>query len=191
MLHHHDVTTDAVSSEDPTVSLLWWPADEAVRQRLALARRPRLLLVAAGDDPPVVVDELEDWIRFPLHLQDLAIRTRVLAHRARDVPPRPVGLVLDEDGVLHNEDRWVPLSTLEARACSYLLARSGQQVTREELTCAVWPTRAPADPRAVGGVISRLRRRVAPLGVGIHTLGRVGVMIDHAPSAPALPDGRR
>ncbi len=163
------------------MSLLRWPDDDAVRERLAFGRRPRLLLVAEAGDPPVVVDELEDWMRFPLDARDLATRIRVLADRARDVPPRPVGLFLDHDGVLHHEDRWAALSPLEARVCAYLLDRAGQQVPREELRRAAWPTVAPSDPRAVGGVINRLRRRLEPLGVRVHTLGRIGVMIDHAP----------
>jgi DNA-binding response OmpR family regulator len=127
----------------------------------------------------LVTDELEDWVRFPLDADELAVRTAVLADRARDVVPRPWNLVLDGDGVLHNGDRWVALAPKEERVCARLLDHAGEVVSRADLTSAAWPTTLPADSRAVDGVLKRLRRRIEPLGVYIHTVGRVGFLLDN------------
>jgi DNA-binding response OmpR family regulator len=160
------------------VALVSWPEDESSRRRLAAARQPRLLLIAPGVAPPVLTDELEDWIRFPLDPDELAVRMATLVARAGDVEPRPAGLVLDGDGVLHCEDRWVSLPPTEARVLAELLGRPGHAVHRADLAAVAWPAGLPADERALDGVIKRLRRRVAPLGVRIHTVNKVGFLVD-------------
>jgi hypothetical protein len=166
----------------PGVALVRWPEEEPARRRLAASRLPRLLLVDRGVTPPVVVDELEDWVRFPLDADEIGARSRVLADRARDVSPRPVGLVLDADGMLHHGSRWVALAPLEGRVLAELLACPGQVVSRAALCGAGWRGAAPADPQAVDGVVRRLRRRLAPLGVGIHTVSGAGYLLDCAGS---------
>lgn len=174
-----DLGGSPVPPDIPTVALLRWPEDAASRSRLAAARLPRLLLISADEAPPVSVDELEDWIRFPLDPAELAIRTETLLERAREVAPRAIGLVLDGDGVLHRDDRWVALPPTEARLFAVLLERSGRVVDRAALTDACWPDGAPADERAVDGVVKRLRRRIAPLDVRIHTVAGNGFLLDH------------
>ena len=161
------------------VAILRWPEDDVSRARLAAARLPRLLLVEPGEAPPLSDDELEDWIRFPLDPDDLALRSRTLEERARTVLPRATGLVLDADGLLHREDRWVALPRLEAQLFAQLLERPGEVVLREVLAGAGWPGGRPADERAVDGVIKRLRRRIAPLGVTIHTVAGSGFLLDY------------
>lgn len=163
------------------VALISWPQDEVLRSRLAAAHRPRLLLVGAADPPPPADDELEDWIRYPLDPDELTIRIATLADRARRARRHPPSLVLDADGVLRADDRWVALAPLVARVLEVLLARPGALVYRSELIAAAWPDEPPVDERALDGVIGRLRRRVAPLGVRIHTLPRLGFMLDHCP----------
>jgi DNA-binding response OmpR family regulator len=155
-----------------------WPEEEAVRRQFAAGRQPRLLMIAPGVTPPVLTDELEDWIRFPLDPDELAVRMATLAARARDVEPRPSGLVLDGDGVLHSDDRWVALPPIEARVLAELLGHPGHAVHRSDLAAVAWPAGLPADERAIDGVIKRLRRRVAPLGVRIHTVNKVGFLLD-------------
>lgn len=164
------------------VELLRWPEEEATRRRLAAARVPRLLLIGEGEAPPLALDELEDWVRYPLDAAELGVRCETLQERARLVAPRPTGLVLD-DGVLRNGDRWIALPPLESRLFAALLEQSGAVVHRAALTDAGWPKGAPADDRAVDGVVKRLRRRVTPLGVRIHTVAGSGFLLDHV-SAP-------
>ena len=167
----------------PDVALLSWPQDEELRRRLAAARRPRLLLVDALAAPPPADDELEDWIRYPLDPDELAIRTATLRDRARETGPRPRSLALDPDGVLRVDGRSVALPVLEARVLEVLLGRSGDLVHRRELVAAGWLGHPPADERAIDGVVKRLRRRVAPLGVRIYTLRRLGFLLDYTPDS--------
>jgi DNA-binding response OmpR family regulator len=92
-----------------------------------------------------------------------------------------VGLRL-EDGVLTGADgRWVALPGLEARLFALLLGRSEAVVDRPALLAAGWPGGPPADPRAVDGVLRRLRRRVAHLGVTIYAVPG-GYLLDHSAS---------
>jgi DNA-binding response OmpR family regulator len=167
----------------PDVALINWPQDEALRRRLAAARLPRLLLIDGDQAAPLNTDELEDWIRFPLDPDELAIRTVTLLERSRDVRPRAMDLLLDDDGVLRADDRWVALAPLEANVLALLLERPGQVVHRPDLVEVVWPTTQPADERALDGVVKRLRRRVAPLGVRIHTVTGQGFLLDHTPES--------
>ena len=164
------------------VALVSWPEDESSRRRLAAARQPRLLLIAPGVAPPVLTDELEDWIRFPLDPEDLAIRTATLLARAREVVPRPFAVTLDEDGIVHADGRWAALAPLEARALERLLERPGEVVGRRVLVRACWPADQPEDPRALNGIVRRLRQRVAPLGLRIHTVPRLGYLLDYVPA---------
>jgi two-component system, OmpR family, response regulator len=167
----------------PDVALIMWPHDQALRRRLAAARRPRLVLVDADRPPPPADDELEDWIRYPPDPDELAVRTATLLDRARDVTPRPTSLELDGDGILHADGRWVALPELEARVFAKLLERPGHVVSRRVLTAAGWPAEPPADTRALDGVVRRLRRRAAPIGVRIHTLPRLGFLLDYTPDS--------
>jgi hypothetical protein len=161
------------------VALVHWPEDESSRRWLAASRLPRLLLVRPGVAPPTVVDDIEDWVRFPLDAEELARRSEVLAERARDVPSRPATLVLDEHGVLRHRSRWAALAPLEQRLLAVLLASPGRVVRRSVLRTAGWPGGAPADPRAVDGVVRRIRRRIAPLEVTVHSVGGAGYLLDH------------
>ena len=163
------------------MTLLRWPEEGAARHRLAAERRPRLLLLAPGVTPPDDLDELEDWLRLPMEADELAARCDTLAARAAHVRPRAVGLRLD-DGVLTGADgRGVALPGLESRLFALLLARSEAVVGRPAPLAAGWPDGPPADPRAVDGVLRRLRRRVAHLGVTIHAVPG-GYLLDHAAS---------
>jgi DNA-binding response OmpR family regulator len=99
------------------------------------------------------------------------------------VTPCATALVLDEDGVLHVDDRWVAVSPLEARLLAELLERPGTLVRRPDLVRAAWPATPPRDERALDGVLKRLRRRVAPLGVRIHTVSGSGLLLEYAPES--------
>ena len=167
----------------PDVALVMWPHDKALRQQLAAARRPRLVLVDADLPPPPPCDELEDWIRYPPDPEELAIRVATLLDRAADVLPRPLSLELDTDGILHVDGRWTALPVVEARVFASLLEHAGELVSRRDLTTAAWLGDPPADGRALNGVVKRLRRRVTPLAVRIHTLRGLGFLLDYTPDS--------
>jgi DNA-binding winged helix-turn-helix (wHTH) protein len=171
----------------PDVAMIPWPADEAVRRRLAAEGRPRLLVVDLGLDPPLPLDHLEDWVRASSAEHEVVTRLAALARRARDVVvPRPPVVVDDDGALLRRGDRWVALPPLESRVFALLSAGRGTIVGRDELTRVGWPDGPPADPRAVDGVVKRLRRRLRPLGVEIHTATGRGFLLE-APTSGEAP----
>jgi DNA-binding response OmpR family regulator len=169
----------------PDVALVHWPQEDALRRRLAAAHLPRLLLIESDQVPPLATDELEDWVRLPPDPDELAVRSATLAQRARDLVLRSIPLGLDADGVLHVGDRWVGLAPLEARVLALLMEHRGHLVLRADLADATWPDKRPADDRAVDGVVKRLRRRIAPLGVHIHTVIGQGFLLDPPTGGPS------
>jgi hypothetical protein len=60
------------------VALVRWPLEAVRRDELARAGVPRLLLVSRGTPPPLVDDEIEDWVRLPAPILDVALRVRRL-----------------------------------------------------------------------------------------------------------------
>jgi hypothetical protein len=173
---HHD---------DNAVVVLAWPeaADRIVE--LAHTGRPRLLLVAADAEPPADWDRMTDWVRLPVDDRDFHARVRELQRRAeRHAPPR-----LDEFDVLWRGSVWCALAPIEARIVETMLNRFGAVVTRRELGAAAWPAGMPTE-RAVDARLTRLRRRIEPLGLQIHNVRRRGLRLDvgDVPATGAGPD---
>jgi DNA-binding winged helix-turn-helix (wHTH) protein len=166
------------------VVIVRWPAERDRREQLAKSARPRLLLVDDGEAPPPVADCLEDWARAPIDDADLRARIAALEQRAsahhRSVP------VLDDDGVLHDNDAWVALPPVEARLMGALLDRSGAVVSRETLARAGWPDGAPGR-NALDVHVLRLRRRVDPLGLVIRTVRSRGYLLETGARQMASP----
>ena len=59
-----------------------------------------------------------------------------------------------------------------------LLARAGSMLTRAELLTATSPGAEADDRRTIDRVIRRLRLRLAPLGITIHTVRGCGFLLD-------------
>lgn len=159
------------------VVLLRWPVDRERRTELHQAGQARLLLVEGNLAPPAVTDELEDWIRLPADEADLQARIAVLAARAHRGAPAPV---LDDDGLLRFEGRWVSLPPVEARLMAALLGRYGAVVSRDALARAGWPQGSPGR-NALDVHMLRLRRRVSPLALAIRTVRSRGYLLERAP----------
>jgi DNA-binding response OmpR family regulator len=165
------------------VVLVRWPDDKERRELLALECRLRLLLVDSSCDPPVPEDLYEDWIRVPADETDVQVRIEGLRRRAlalRDQVP-----VLDPDGLLRLDGRWVSLPPVEARLIGALLDRFGAVVSREQLARAGWPRGAPGR-NALDVHMLRLRRRIAPIGLAIKTVRSRGYLLE-AESALPVP----
>lgn len=157
--------------------MLRWPEEEDRRAELRLAR-PRLLLVEQSTAPPLVVDELEDWIRVPAGDVDLHARLEALRRRVEArTDPAPE---LDDNGVLRVGDRWGSLPPVEARLVAALLDRYGAVVSREALARAGWPEGAPGR-NALDVHVLRLRRRLAPLSLAIRTVRSRGYLLERVP----------
>lgn len=161
-----------------------WPLEQARRDELHEARRPRLLLVDAAAAPPVSVSDLEDWIRVPA--PDLDIQARVEGLRARSIRRAPVPQV-DDDGVLRLGGGWVALPPVEARLAGALVDRFGAVVSRDSLGQAGWPEGAPGR-NALDVHMLRLRRRVSSLALAIRTVRSRGYLLERL-AAGAEGDG--
>ncbi|HEX7167029.1 MAG TPA: winged helix-turn-helix domain-containing protein [Acidimicrobiales bacterium] len=160
------------------VVLVRWPPERRRREELADLGVPRLLLLEDGHHPPEVNDCLEDWIRVPAPEIDVQSRVATLADRAaahgatQEQPPH-----LDDDGVLRAGGNWVPVPPVEARLLRTLLERYGAVVSRESLSRAGWPDRAP-DRNVLDVHVLRLRRRIAPVGLAIRTVRSRGYLLE-------------
>jgi len=161
------------------VVLLRWPVERDRRAVLEQIGRARLWLVEGEASPPEVADELEDWIRVPAPESDVRARLSVLAQRSARRTSLPI---LDGDGLLRLDDRWVSLPPVEARLTAALLDRYGAVVSRESLAQAGWPEGAPGR-NALDVHMLRLRRRVAPLGLVIRTVRSRGYLLERAAGA--------
>lgn len=183
----------SVSSDDPTldparpspalddlaertgVELVTWPDGEARRQQLARAGVPRLLLVAPDATAPTGVGIDEDWVRLPAERGDVVARIQrlslVLEHLQHDHP------VLDQRHIVHYGGVSVVLSAAQAQVMELLLEHPSQIVPRGVLELALWPAGAPG-PKALDGVVFRLRRRLAGSGLVVRSAHGRGFAID-------------
>lgn len=151
-----------------------WPGEGVRRERLRRERRPRLLLLEEGTPPPDEVDDLEDWIRLPADDLDVKARSEHLRVRSR----RHLGVMPSLDvGVLRVGTDWVSLSPLEGRLTAVLLERMGAVVSRDALVRAGWPLGTNAR-NTLDVHLVRLRRRLASVGLGIHTVRSRGYLLE-------------
>ena len=85
---------------------------------------------------------------------------------------------LDGDGLLRYRGAWVATSRQEERALRPLLTRWRRTVSPRSLTEAAWS--GEVAPTALSSLVRRLRRRVEPLGLTIHTIRARGFILEPA-----------
>lgn len=170
--HSDQIPEGSLSLGD--VVLLRWPAEALRRAELVRIGLPRLLLIDDDGYPPATVDCLEDWIRCPAPGIEVALRCSAISARAECHAALPI---LDADDVLHYGEMWVALTPLEGRLAAALLERPGRVVRRDHLYESGWPGALAAES-GLDVHIMRLRRRVAPVGLTIHTVRRRGYVLD-------------
>jgi two-component system, OmpR family, response regulator len=159
--------------DDFGVAVLYWPDERSRDDELGRAGVPRLLLVAPDAPPPLDWDRLVDWIRLPAENYDVWARVAMLQRRTtRRPPPR-----LDEYDVLWRGRDWVGLSRIEALIMRLLMERPGTVSSRRTIGAAGWPDGVPPD-RAVDRHVNRLRRRIEPLDLVIHTVRQRGHFLE-------------
>jgi two-component system OmpR family response regulator len=155
------------------VAMVRWPEEEDRLAELRSTRSPRLLFVEAGGEPPPPTDCLEDWVRVPVNGRELRSRVRALTARAQSHGVKPE---MDDDGLLRFRGAWVDLPPVERVLASALVERFGAVVGRDTLVRRAWtdgrPTRNTLDVH-----MSRLRRRIAPVGLGVHTVRSRGYLL--------------
>jgi hypothetical protein len=165
---------------EPTVAVVKWPSERPLLEHLVGLGLPRLLLVAEDADPPYVDDLLEDWLRLPADDRDVQARLSSLRRRAGlgDAP------VFDSACRLTYRGAWAPLSPIEYALATLLVERFGRLVSDEELVVRAW-TGSPPGGAALRVHLTRLRRRIAPVGLEIRTIRSRGHVMqattaDHA-----------
>lgn len=179
--------------------MIRWPEEERALQHARESQVPRLILVEPDHQPPVMVDDLEDWIRLPATNADIANRITLLDRRSEQRQASTPHL--DDDGILRFRGRWVALPRIESRLTHALLRRFGAVVSREELGRAGWPSSEPGK-YSLNVHVLRLRRRLEPIGLVLRTVRSRGYLLAAAPEVPmpeivapeiAVPevDGRR
>jgi hypothetical protein len=170
---------------DGAVTELDWPEDG---DQLGILRRvgaPRLLLVRPGVRPPAVTSALEDWVRLPADRVDVKTRVETLAARA--AAQRNDGPGVDSTDLVHFRGEWAELSEIEAALTRTLVARLGEVVSYDELARA----ERGAPRRATLRVqLTRLRARLAPLGLDVHSVRARGYVLRGTVGASSRPASR-
>jgi hypothetical protein len=167
---------------DNSVVVLAWPEEAERFANLAPTGQPLLLLVSADAEPPSHWGRLTDWVRLPVDDRDFLARVAALQRRAVRLPAP----TLDEYDVLWRGPLWSALAPIEARLFEVLLERRGTVVSRRDLGQAAWPKGMPTE-RAVDARLSKLRKRIEPLGLHIHNVRRRGLRLDISdPPEPAV-----
>ena len=154
------------------VVVLRWPEQGAERDRLEQLSVPRLLIVEVGVEPPDSESCLEDWLRLPAEDCDVRARLRSLSRRAAQHPMVPA---LDDFGQLSHRGAGVFLSPVDQRVAEVLVESFGTAVRDSDLAARAWP--AGSSEQTLRVHISRLRRRIAALGLTITSVRNVGYVM--------------
>ena len=155
------------------MALVRWPVERARLEQLRLQGEPRLVVVEDGEPPPVD-DPLEDWLRAPIDVDELRVRTETLRARVRRRDPLPS---IDEDGVLRYRGRIMTMPPVQRRLAEALIERQGSVVGRDSLVRAAWPERPPRHRNVLDVHVARLRRVLSDIGLELKTVRRRGYLL--------------
>jgi len=160
------------------VAVLRWPAQNGERDGLDRKGVPRLWLVDEGVAPPIVDSCLEDWLRLPADESDARARLDALARRAEHHPVQPT---LGPHGQLIHGGAVVQLSPVDQQLGARLIASFGEAVADDDLIAAAW--RDGGTEQTLRVHLSRLRRRLAPVGLAITSIRGYGYAMHTASPA--------
>jgi hypothetical protein len=165
---------DLIVDPHSDVAVLRWPDQQEELGDLARRGVPRLLLVSPASPPPVCTSCLEDWARLPVGDEELRARLDSLAeHQRAHTHPS-----VDEFGVLRQDGLIVFLSPREQALAEILIANFGAVVRDETFAQQVFGD-VDARRETLRTHTSRLRKRIAPLGLTISCIRNVGYMMHH------------
>lgn len=156
------------------VVVVRWPEDSARVQRVRALGKPRLLIVGPDTPAPAVLECGEDWIRLPAEDADVRARVAAIAARAthHGLVPRTTG-----DGRLMFRGRWVNVSGVEEALARVLLEHFGELVDDRAVRAAA-SGGTPTSSNALHVNLSRLRKRLAPLGLVIRRVRCRGYVME-------------
>ncbi|MER6503595.1 helix-turn-helix domain-containing protein [Streptomyces sp. NPDC001455] len=157
------------------VKVIRWPKEKKKRALCRDLRVFRLLVVDPASPALICTDSREDWIRAPIVRDDFNARLTSLRVKANNFRPH-----IDENQVLHFENRAVPLSPAEAELLNLLIRDFGSLVHRGALLESAAVGRAPRSRNTLDLRIMRIRRRIAPLGLVLRTDRGRGYALEQA-----------
>ena len=155
-----EVMAEAGTTKD--VVILRWPEQAERIEDLERLGIPRLLLVEPEAEPPPSTSCIEDWLRLPV--DDASLRARLVALAAH-ASRHPMVPSLDRHGQLSHRGETVFLSSTDQRIAEVLVEHFGQVVDEQMLLDRARPDGRNDQTLRVN--VSRLRRRIAPLGLVI------------------------
>ena len=156
------------------VVVLRWPEQAHDAERLDALGVPRLLLVDPDAAPPQTSSCLQDWIRLPAEDADVRARLEILSLRPSWHPALPR---IDDVGQLSYRGHTLFLSPLDERLARVLVEHFGDLVPEASLLDHGWPSGTSV--QAVRMQVSRMRRRIAPLGLSITRARGNGYVMHH------------
>ena len=146
---------------------------DLVRQVRTRSQVPIIIISARGDTTDVIAGleaGADDYVVKPIVVKELAARIRAVRRRESappptDGPPDVVTLCRDPEtvtfstsgGWLRRDGIEVPLTAMEFRLLSELVAHKGQMLSRSQLLERVWGYRHAGDDRLVDVTVRRLR----------------------------------
>ena len=155
------------------MAIVAWPEERVQIDQLRAAGTPRLLLVAPDTPAPLSTDCDEDWIRLPAPEDDVRVRAAMLAARSARHTPEPV---MKGDGRLVFRGRWVALSQTEEAIAGVMLRQFGEVVDLSALVGGCGDQ--PPSEAAIRVHLTRLRKRIKPLGLAIHVVHGRGYVLE-------------
>ncbi|HEY2429334.1 MAG TPA: winged helix-turn-helix domain-containing protein [Acidimicrobiales bacterium] len=171
----------------PNVAILHWPEQAAVVAYLRAQGHPRLLLVAPDVDVPATVGWDEDWVRLPAREDDVRVRASLLA--ARITRPTPLRPELRPDGRVFFNDRWTAVSPAELQMLRLLVDRFEEVVDSKALAEADADDERALSPTAVRVHLTRLRRRLGPIGLVVRTVRGRGYVLEAGATNDGVVEG--
>jgi DNA-binding response OmpR family regulator len=168
-----DATSFVWLSRHPDVQVLRWPQDES--ERSTHDHRACLWLVERGEAPPEAKSCTEDWLWLPTSDVEMQARLCALAMRAEQHPRLPE---LDDFGKLTFCGESLFLSPTDEQIVRVLINHFGEVTEEKELLAAGWPGGTTSQVLRVH--ISRLRRRLEPLGLKIQCVRSAGYSMAEA-----------
>jgi DNA-binding response OmpR family regulator len=167
-----DYETAAQVLRQPEIVVLRWPLELAGLAAARADRVPRLLVVEGDDEPPADWDPLEDWVRLPANSRDVAVRVAALRRRAVSSDCRPS---VDGFDRLIYDGRWVSLSPNDYKLIQPLVEHFNDVVPYENVAALLTDGKAAGSAGRVR--LTRLRRRIEPLGLEIRTVRPHGLAL--------------
>jgi DNA-binding winged helix-turn-helix (wHTH) protein len=99
------------------------------------------------------------------------------------VPPNREGAdsdmpVMDRDGLLRFDGRWVAVSETQLPVVELLVERFGELVSNDDVLAAYGAGGGATTRTALRPLVHRLRQRLRPLGLTLHVVRRRGLVLD-------------